>query len=250
MDVHRRRRAHHALGLITLRSLTDRPAAAAWLSPAQRAWLDTELQAESAALARRGRQRIADAIRDLRVWWLAALFGCALVGICGMLIWLPLIIKRMGPMSDVRIGLLSALPPLLGVVGTILVGHSGDRRLHLAAAYALGGCRLLASALVAKPVWAYAGLCLANLGINSGNSLFWSLNASFMTSIAVAASIAVLNTIARFGGLVDPWLIGLVRNCTDSFALAIVAGFLFPAASLAATLRVMPAPHDAAAPAA
>lgn len=244
------------LGLITLRCLTDRPDGAAWLSPAQRAWLDAELQAESAALGRQGRQRIGDVIRDPRVWWLAALFGCALVGIYGMLIWLPLIIKSMGPMSDVRIGLLSALPPLLGVLGTVLVSRSsdrsGDRRLHLAAVYALGGCGLLASALVANPVWAYAGLCLAGFGINSGNSLFWSLNASFMTGIAAAASIAAVNTIAQFGGLVGPWLIGLVRNRTGSFslALAIVAGFLFLAASLAATLRVTPAPHDAATPAA
>lgn len=243
------------LGLITLRTLTDRPAEAIWLTPAQRAWLHTELQAENAVLARQGRHRVSDAIRDGRVWWLAALFGCALVGIYGMLIWLPLIIKSMGPMSDIRIGLLSALPPLLGVIGTILVSRSsdrsGDRKLHLAAVYALGGSGLLASALVVNPVWAYVGLCVAGLGLNSGNSLFWSLNASFMTGLAAAVSIAAVNTIAQVGGLVGPWLIGLVRDRTGSFslALAIVAGFLFLAAALAATLRVTPAPQDDAPPA-
>jgi hypothetical protein len=76
---------------------------------------------------------------------------------------------------------------------------------------------MLGSALVNSPVVAYLFLCLAGLGMNSGNSLFWSLNASFMTGIAAAVSIAAVNMIAQFGGLIGPWLIGLVKGVTGNF---------------------------------
>jgi MFS transporter, ACS family, tartrate transporter len=238
------------LGVFTLYYLTDRPADATWLTPAQRQWLQSELQAEVAAIEREGRHRLIDSIRDVRVWLLAALFGCALVGIYGMLIWLPQIIKSLGTRSDIEVGFLSAVPPLLGVVGTILVSRSsdrsGDRKLHLAAIYTLGAIGMLASALVPNPIWAYVCLCIAGFGINSGNSLFWSLNASLMTGVAAAASIAAVNTIAQFGGLIGPWLIGLVKDSTGSYSLALatISGFLLIAAAIAATMPVTTQPRQ------
>jgi MFS transporter, ACS family, tartrate transporter len=232
------------LGLFTLYYLTDRPANAAWLTPAQCAWLEGELEAEAAEIERHGRHELMDAVSDSRVWLLAALFGCALVGIYGMLMWLPQIIKSLGKLSDIQVGLLSSVPPLLGVVGTLVASRSsdrsGDRKMHIAALYTLGAVGMLASAFAPSPVWAYVCLCIAGLGINSTNALFWSLNASFMTGVAAAASIAVVNTIAQFGGLLGPSLIGLVRDTTGSFtwALVIVACFLLVAAIIAATMRV------------
>jgi hypothetical protein len=91
-------------------------------------------------------------------------------------------------------------------------------------------------------VAAYLFLCLAGLGMNSGNSLFWSLNSSFMTGVAGAVAIAVVNMIAQFGGLIGPWLIGGVKSATGSFtiALMVVAGFLFLAATIALAMRVTP----------
>jgi cyanate permease len=236
------------LGVFTLYYLTDRPANASWLSQAQRDWLQSELRAEIAEIERHGQQRLIDSFRDVRVWLLATLFGCALVGIYGMFMWLPQIIKSMGALSDIQVGFLSAVPPLLGIVGTILISRSsdrtGDRKMHLAAVYVLGAVGMLASAYAPNPVWAYVCLCIAGLGLNSGNTLFWSLNASFMTGIAAAASIATVNTIAQFGGLIGPWLIGLVKESTGSFSLALVmiSGFLLLAAVIAATMRVTPKP--------
>jgi MFS family permease len=234
------------LGLFTLYYLADSPLQAPWLTPQQRAWLADELSAERTELERAGKFRLLDSIRDLRVWLLAILFGCALVGIYGLLIWLPLIIRSMGNLSYLEIGFLSSVPPLLGVVGTLLVSfssdRSGDRKFHLAFVYVVGAVGMLGSALVGNPVAAYLFLCLAGLGMNSGNSLFWSLNASFMTGVAGAVSIAVVNTIAQFGGLIGPWLIGAVKTSTGSFSLAlmVVAGFLVLAAIIAAAMRVTP----------
>ena len=242
------------LGFFTLYYLTDRPAEASWLTSVQREWLQAELQAEIVEIERHGRHRLIDSIRDVRVWLLATLFGCALVGIYGMLMWLPQIIKNLGTLSDIQVGFLSSVPPLLGVIGTLLASHSsdrsGDRKMHIAALYTLGAIAMLASAFAPNPIWAYVCLCIAGLGINSTNSLFWSLNASFMTGVAAAASIAAVNTIAQFGGLIGPWLIGFVKDSTGNFtwALVIVACFLIVAATIAASMRVTAkAPPKAAA---
>lgn len=234
------------LGFFTLYYLTDRPTKATWLTPAQREWLQAELAAEIAEIERHGRHRLINSIRDVRVWLLATMFGCALVGIYGMLMWLPLIIKSLGTLTDIQVGFLSSVPPLLGVIGTLVASHSsdrrGDRKFHIAALYTLGAIGMLASAFAPSPILAYVFLCVAGLGINSTNALFWSLNASFMTGVAGAASIAAVNTIAQFGGLIGPSLIGFVKNSTGSFALAlvIVAAFLCIAAAIAATMRVTP----------
>jgi MFS transporter, ACS family, tartrate transporter len=234
------------LGAFTLYYLTDRPADANWLTPAQREWLQAVLEAETTAIERHSRHRLIDSIRDARVWLLATLFGCALVGIYGMLMWLPLIIKSLGTLTDIQVGFLSSVPPLLGIIGTLIASHSsdrsGDRKFHIAALYTLGAIGMLGSAFAPNPIWAYLCLCIAGLGINSTNSLFWSLNSSFMTGVAAAASIAAVNTIAQFGGLIGPWLIGFVKDTTGSFelALVIVSAFLLIAAAIAATMRVTP----------
>ena len=102
--------------------------------------------------------------------------------------------------------------------------------MHLAAVYVLGATGMLASAYAPNPVWAYVCLCIAGLGLNSGNTLFWSLNASFMTGIAAAASIATVNTIAQFGGLIGPWLIGLVKEFDRQLLARAGDDLRFPAA--------------------
>jgi cyanate permease len=234
------------LGLVAFFYLPNTPAQAKWLTPSEREWIEAELRAERAVLERGGQYSLFDAFRDPRVWVLAILFGCALVGIYGLFIWLPLIIQGMGQLSYLEIGFLSAVPPLLGVVGTLLVSYNsdrtGDRKFHLAAVYVVGAVGMFGSAVFKDPVLAYLSLCLAGLGMNAGNSLFWSLNASFMTGVAAAVSIAVVNMIAQFGGLIGPWLIGFVKSSTGSFSIALmaVAGFLLLAAAIAAAMRVTP----------
>ncbi len=234
------------LGLLTLRLLTERPSEAAWLLPEQRAWLEDELAAERARLDGGRHPSLLSVAADGRVWSLACLFGCALVGIYGLFLWLPQIVKSMGTLSNIEVGFLSAVPPLLGALGTVLVGRSsdrtGDRRLHLAFVYGMSALCIAGSAYAPNPVLAYGLLCLTGLFIYSGNPLFWSLAASFRTGAAGAATVALINTIAQVGGLVGPWSIGLVRSQTGNFhyALLTIAGFLVVSVLIALGMRTAP----------
>jgi MFS transporter, ACS family, tartrate transporter len=234
------------LGLLALRFMTERPADAKWLTPEQRDWLTSTLEAERAALGEQRRVSALSIISDIRVWSLAILFGCSLVGIYGLLLWLPQIVKSLGHFSDLQIGFLSAVPPLVGVLGTLLVSRrsdrTGDRKKHLAFVYGVSAIAIAASAYVPSPVIAYLLLCVAGL-IYAGNPLFWSLASSFRVGAAGAATIALINTVAQFGGLVGPWSIGLIRGSTGSFALALltIAAFLAVATIIALAMRVQPA---------
>lgn len=243
-----------ALGVIAFRSMTERPADARWLDTDQKAWLERTLAAEQAALPAERGIRMWRIAADRRVWTLGILFGCALVGIYGLLLWLPQIVQSLGHLGVVQVGFLSAVPPLLGVLGVFLVGRSsdrtGDRKFHLAVVYTLSAIAIALSAFVPNAVAAYALLCVTGMFIYAGNPLFWSLAASFRTGAAGAATVALINTIAQFGGLVGPWSIGLVRESTGSFDIALltIAAFLVVGAVLALTLRagrLGAAPRDA-----
>jgi hypothetical protein len=111
--------------------------------------------------------------------------------------------------------------------------------MHLAFVYGVSAIAIAISAYVPSPVIAYLLLCVAGL-IYAGNPLFWSLATSFRAGAAGAATIALINTVAQFGGLVGPWSIGLIRGSTGSFALALVtiAAFLAVATIIALAMRV------------
>lgn len=236
------------LGIAFLVLLTERPAEARWLSAEQRAWLQRKLDGEREAAESVRRFRLVDAVLDGRVWALSILFGCALVGIYGLLIWMPQIINAMGHLSLIEVGLLAAIPPLLGVVGQLVVSYSsdriGERKKHLAFVYLLACAALAASALAPNVTLAYVLLCVAGLGIFAGNPLFWSLSSEMMTGTAGAIAIAFINSIAQFGGLIGPWMIGWVKGSTGSFtdALLAIAAFLLVAGIIALLLRVSPRP--------
>lgn len=238
------------LGLLTLRILTERPIDAEWLEKDEKQWLESTLTAEREAVGDDAHLPLLKVASDLRVWSLASLFGCALVGIYGLFLWLPQIVKSLGNLNNIEVGFLSAAPPLLGVLGTFIISRNsdrtGDRKKHLAFVYGMSAVSLAGSAYAPNAVVAYILLCMTGLFIYAGTPLFWSLASSFRTGAAGAATIALINTIAQFGGLVGPWSIGLVRGATGNFKLALltIAVFLVLATLIALVMRIKSANGD------
>jgi cyanate permease len=214
------------------------------LAPDSRAWLAATLDKERSAIERQGQFGLAAIVRDPRVWALGLLFGSALVALYGLILWLPLMIKGLGQLSDLEVGFLSAVAPALGVAGALLVSrHSdrvGERKLHMACCYTVAGLGLLAAALVSNPVLVFVFLCVGNGAVLAASPLFWTIAGSFFTGAAAAVCIALVNTIAQFGGLIGPWLIGMVKDRTGSYALSLdlLAAFLFVAALIAVLMKI------------
>ena len=128
----------------------------------------------------------------------------------------------MGSLSDLQVGFLSTISPLLGVAGALYVSYrsdrKGNRKAHMAACYIVAGTGLLASTVIDNPIAAFILLSIGNAAVLAASPLFWAIGGTFFTGAAAAACVAVANIIAQIGG-VGPWLIGVVKDATGSFTL-------------------------------
>jgi MFS transporter, ACS family, tartrate transporter len=229
------------LGFFVLYWLTDRPQNATWLRDDQRAWLVAELDGEAGKLEKTASLPFSKIAVMPRVWSLSLLFVCFLTAFYGVLLWLPQIVKNMGSLTDLQVGFVSGLPFCCAAVSMYLVARRsdrvGERKMHIAVCMTVGGLALLACAFVTQPLVGLVLLCIAAAGIWGCLAVFWTLTGEFLTGAAAAIGIALINTIGQFGGLLGPWLVGIIKDFTGHFGAALIA--LAVAAFLAALIAFM-----------
>jgi ACS family tartrate transporter-like MFS transporter len=227
------------LGFVVFWWLTDGPRQAGWLDAGERDWLVKELDTERRQLAATESMTLRQVLALPRVWTLSALFSCFLSALYGVLLWAPQIVKSLGALNDVEVGLLGSLPFCCAAIAMVLIARRsdrvGERRLHVASAMAVGGIALLASAYAPNPYLAFFLLCVAAAGIWGSLGVFWSMTSTFLAGPSAALGIAVINTLAQVGGFVGPTSVGFIKDHTGNFslALAVLAGFALLAALIA-----------------
>jgi MFS family permease len=236
------------LGMLVLRVLPDRPERAAWLSPAEQQYVQQQLQLEEAlrAQAAPGTSWSA-ALRDLRVWLLAAAYFCGTVCLYGMNFWMPTIVQELGiAKSDyLRVGLLSMIPWGTAALTMVLWGRhsdrSGERRWHVATGLLVACAGLLLLAAVGHaPVASIVALTLVTSGTLAFFATFWSLPTAFLTSTAAAVGIAWINSVGNLGGQFGPDLLGRIRAASGGdgqVAFLALAGLAFAGAVIVLRLH-------------
>jgi ACS family tartrate transporter-like MFS transporter len=210
-----------ALGLVVLSYLSDRPADARWLDPDERAWLVSALEQDQPAAQAPAAAHPLAALANASVWALAiayfALNNCSY----GISLWLPKVIRSLTTVSNVQLGLLSAIPYVIAAIGMVAVGlHSdrtGERRWHLAGSALAGAAALLLAAHAGSIGPALAGISIGVLGTFAMMGPFWAVATSHLRGASAAAGIAVINSIGNLGGFSGPYLVGVVRSSTGGF---------------------------------
>lgn len=207
-----------ALGLVVWRYLDDRVKDARWLTPAERSLIAREIAAEDAG---KPEPKVLAVLSNPRVWLLALVYFAFVSGLYGISFWLPSIIKAMGISGALDIGLVSAIPWTFGVVAMYLAARSADRRLeyrwHSAIAAVVGAAGLILSvAFHGNAVWAMAGITLATMGIMATLPVFWGMPTAFLGGAAAAAGIAFINSFGNLSGFSAPYLIGVIKDATQS----------------------------------
>ena len=226
------------LGVLVLRRLTDRPLLATWLRPEQRDWLEAELQAERVRVERSGRLGVLQALTDTRVLILAVVWMLSLVPTYGITFFMPQVVKGLGP-SNAAAGVLTAIPYAIGVIGPIVMGLSSDRfserRWHYIGMMALAAVALACAGVSVASYWVLLALSIAALGIYGSKPCFWPMPSQFLTGVAAAAGIALINSIGGIGGYAGPLVVGWVKDTTHSFeaGLYFLASCAFASAVLA-----------------
>jgi ACS family tartrate transporter-like MFS transporter len=162
-----------------------------------------------------------------------------MIGLYSMNFWLPTVIKAFSKMySSTHVGLLVMIPHICGLIAMIIISKHSDRtlerRFHAAIPAVLGGVALLIIGHVSSPVISIGLLALMAIGIDSSFGPFWSFPSQFLTGVAAASGIALINSIGNLGGFVGPYVIGTIAKKTGSTAwgLAFVGAALIVAATL------------------
>jgi MFS transporter, ACS family, tartrate transporter len=145
------------------------------------------------------------------------------------------LIKSFG-LSIMQTGLLGSLPALAGAIGMMWwTRHSdatGERKWHMVLPCVVGAIGLVMAGVIHSPTVSFLFLIAAGFGIYTSLPSFRPLPTAMLTGSAAAGGIAFVNSIGNLGGFVGPYLVGLVKDFTGTFAggLYLLAGFLFLAA--------------------
>jgi MFS family permease len=207
-----------------------------WLTADEKALLEENLVTED---KHKTEHRLVDAFKSGKVWVLCAIYFTLMIGLYGIAFWLPTIVKGFGTKGYLGVGLITAIPYAVAVMGMVILSHhsdqSGERRLLYVGNVTAGAVGLILSGVFAStPGLAILFLSIGTLGVIGSMPLFWPLPSAFLAGTAAAAGIGIVNSVGNLGGYVGPNIpIWARRFSSDpSAALYIIAGILMVGALL------------------
>jgi D-galactonate transporter len=225
------------VGLLVLSYLKDGVHQASWLNDDEKALITRELAEDDQKKVTHA--SVGEFIRDRRLWLLAAIYFCVVMGQYAITFWLPTLVRNAGVSDPMKIGVLTSLPYLCAIVAMLYAGRSGDkhreRRWHLIIPMIAGAIGLTLAAMMGGNVTlSILSLCLAASGILSATSMFWMLPTTLLGGVSAAAGIAAVNSFANLAGFCSPYLIGWITTLTGSSAIGmyLITGVLVGGALL------------------
>ncbi len=170
-----------------LRYLPEKPAQAKWLTQAERDHVSQVIAREDAAPEKHSDLR--SLVRNPKVWLCALVYFCIVSGNATIAFWTPSVIKSLGIDNNMTIGLLAAIPFIIGTLAMVWNGHhsdqTGERRAHCAIAALLAGLGLIATGLcLGNATLALIALTVAAAGILAAFPVFWSIPGAFLAGTA------------------------------------------------------------------
>jgi MFS family permease len=183
-------------------------------------------------------------LRQRQLWLIVAMYWCYAWGSWFYFGWFPVYLVRNAHFTEAQMGVVAALPYLLGAAGNVAGGILSDRlavRCGLKTGRRLVGCASLAAAaaLILAMTFAQdelAVVILSSLGFGVADLMLpaaWAICLDVGRNHAGAVS-GVMNTAGQFGGFVCSVLFGYVVEATGSYRAPvwIVAGMVLLAAVL------------------
>ena len=223
----------------------DWPSEASWVSEGERNYIESSLAEE-----RRNAPEVSgyrQALTSGVVWQLVAVYFLIQVGFYGINLWLPTLVTNISKQGIGTVGLLTAIPYVVAIIGLWLNGWAADKNgrysLHVFIAMALGAAALVASVLVGSDAVALSiGLIsLATAGALAYDGPFWASASAAMPAAVAGGAMGMINALGNLGGFAGPYLGGYLQDqsggsfTTTSIALAVA---LFLAGVVMLTVHV------------
>jgi MFS family permease len=230
-------------GIVAMVFLADNPLKAKWLNDAERAFVarDLENEEETKKLEGSSHHSLSDAFRSKKVWLLCLVYFGFVMGNYGISFWLPQIVKETITKDAFQIGILTTIPWAAGAIAMVMIGHhsdrTGERRWHIALAGLAGAGAFAASGIPGvSGILGLAFLTIATAGFISACSTFWALPTSILSGTAASAGIAWINSVGNLAGFFAPFLVGKLREATNSMTAALLMLAFFCLLSSVVTL--------------
>jgi len=212
------------LGISVLFLMPDGPRSAKFLSPEERDRLAAVLDREG---ARATHASLRDGLMSGAVWRFALIYLGLVIGLYGFGFWAPQMVKSLGNLSTVQVGLVSMGPFALGALAMHYWGRRSDRSdkraLFLAIPAFVGAAGFAISAISTNPVLTMAAFTVAAIGIYAALPVFWTLPTAMLTGTAAAGGIALINSVGNLGGYVGPVAVGWLHARTGSYSGGMIA---------------------------
>jgi len=209
------------LGGVVLAYLADRPEVAPWLSTEERSWLTGQLLTERNAHPEAARSNVFAAFGKSQVWLLVLVYLGEITCTYGVGLWLPSLIRNVSGVSNLIIGLLSAIPYIATAIAMVVIGVHSDntreRRWHLAGPAFAASMSMAAAAYATSTTTTIICLSLTLMAAYSMLGPFWATCTEVLSDTSAVAGIALINSFGNLGGFLGPYTIGLIRTWTGGF---------------------------------
>ena len=217
------------LGVVAFFYLQDGPEQAKWLSTDEKRLLKDDLAQELNNVKDRSLHTVGQMFRDPKVYLLSTAYFMFLGATYLLVFWMPSLIQGWGVADLLLVGLITTIPNIVGIIGTVVIGLHSDkrreRRWHFVccmglAVFGLGITTLLNGHLVMS----VAALSLAYLGIKAATPLFFALVSEYLSVASAAAGIALISSLGNLGPAVTPWLNGVINSHTGGHVSSMYLG--------------------------
>lgn len=195
------------VGIWALSYLVDRPEKAAFIPEEEKQSLIAELEAENSQKTE-GHVSAWKALSNPKVLYLCAIYFMIQIGVYGVTFYLPTqVAGLLGRKVGLMVGFVSAIPWVCALLANATIprysDRSGKRGILAAVLMTLAALGVILSTS-GSPVIGIAALCVAASGFFSCQPVFWTMPTRFLSGVAAASAIALINSIGNLGGFVAP----------------------------------------------
>ncbi|SDN24030.1 MFS transporter [Allokutzneria albata] len=214
------------LAVVTWYYLTDRPANAKWLTEQERDWLTSTLaEEEKQTQDKHGGWTLRKALTSPRILALAVVYGGIVYGLYALSFFLPTIIagfeQQFGTTYGViERGLINSVPYAVAAVVMVFWAKHGDRTgertWHVALPALVGGLAIPVALYLGNPVAAMVAVTVCAVGVCSAMPTFWALPTTFLSGVAAAGAIGLINSLGNLSGFAAPYITGALADLTGT----------------------------------
>lgn len=198
----------------------DRPREVTWLSKQSSEQLAATLELEQTVLPQHG--SLSSALRVPGVILLCFQYFFWSFGVYGFVLWIPEMIHSGSTRGIETVGLLSAVPFLLGVILMLAVAYFSDRslnrKLFIWPLLLISGVALFCSSVTAENhFWlAYIALIVAGGTMYAPYGPFFAIVPEMLPRNVAGEVMALINSCGALGAFAGTWLVGFLQALTGN----------------------------------